>query len=170
MAITDNKVQAGTVVRCDKSRCGVSASNEKPAYAITLTPAERQINRLVDAVPLTERLPETRDVFYIRLNHARLSKESSTGEWFVLCDRSTRLWLDSSDVEYARPETERNDGRNSDSRFFVVGDELKTIRFAMVHQLFPKSDIKVYFRSGLPSFRALTKRLVLTQWRRPRKP
>ena len=168
MSITDAKIQAGSVITCSRSRFGATNTETDKAYAIVLTPAERQINRLVDAVPLTEELPKNRDVFHIRLNHDRLGKENKTGEWFVLCDRMTRLSLDSADIEFARAKKSDSEMRNSDPKFYIVGDELKSIRFAMVHQLFPKSDLRVYFRSGLPSFRALTKRLVLTKWKRPK--
>lgn len=158
--ILDEKVRAGSVLVCRKARFGAHTEDaDATTFAVVLTPAERQSNRTVDAVPLADVVPLNRDVLSVRLRHDALAALSTTGQWFALCDRMTRLSLDCGDVEYLRRE--RGSAVNFEPRFHVTGDDLKSIRLSMVLQLFPASDLRSYFGRGMRSFRALAARLVL---------
>ncbi len=163
--ITNEKVDAGTVVVCDRSRFGGNSTDiDKKNLAVVITPSARQFDRVVEAVPLTDKLPIDREVKFVALRHESLRSLSPTGEWYALCDRQTRLSLDSEDMVYLRHERSRSS--NHAPCVYVRGEDLKSIRLAIVHQLFPDSDIRIYFKSGLRSFQALKKRLT---WRKPSK-
>lgn len=165
--ILDKKVRAGTVVVCRKSRFGALADpSDESTLAVVLTPSERQLNRTFDAVPLTPTLPVERDVLNVRLKHEGLRNLSPTGEWFALCDRLTKLSLDSEDVNYLRRE--RGTAVNFEPRYGVASEDLKSIRLSMIIQLFPERDMKSHFGRSMRVFWRMASKLVLHK--RPRRP
>lgn len=119
------------------------------------------MNRIVDAVPLSDTLPQNRDVLNVRIKNDGLRALSRTGEWFAICDRLTRVDLDSDDVKYLRRD--RGAAVNFEPRYNIAGEDLKSIRLSMVIQLFPDSDIRTYFRRSLLSFRKMASKLTLSK-------
>lgn len=158
--ITDATVRAGSVLQCSRHHFAkTSPETDETVLAVVISPTERQYDHVVEAVPLAQNLPEGRSVLYVELEHEGLKALSASGTWYALCDRPTRLSLASNDVTFLR--WDRGSAVNYEPRYFVGGEDLKSIRFALVHRIFPDRDIRVYFRSGLRSFRGLTKRLKL---------